>query len=97
MYDRITTREKKRKSPSSRWMTITIHVKVATSSRYPRNFKFNVLDSNGIQNDFLVFSLVDTRVRTDRNSCRIRYLQLAGPSGWTVRQHILYEYPGYVL
>lgn len=34
---------------------------------------------------------------TDRNSCRIRYLQLAGPSGWTVRQHILYEYPGYVL
>lgn len=55
------------------------------------------IDTNGIQNDFLLSSLADEHTCTDRNSCRIRYLQLAGPSGWTVRQHILYEYPGYVL
>lgn len=78
MYDRITKREKKRKSPSSRWMTITIRVKVATSSRYPRNFKFNVLDSNGIQNDFLVFSLVDTRV-LERIEIHVAYVTFSSP------------------
>lgn len=102
MYDRITKREKKRE----KFFAISVismddnndtcqgrhFIKVSTKfqvqcSRFERNTKRFPR--------FLARRY--TCVRTDRNSCRICYLQLAGPSGWTVRQHILYEYPGYVL
>lgn len=76
VYDR-TRKEKIRnasRSPPSRW----IRVKVG-SSGYPRNFKFNVLDSNGIQNDFLLSSLVDEHARVVRIEIHVAYVTFSSP------------------
>lgn len=62
------------RSPPSRW----IRVKVG-SSGYPRNFKFNVLDSNGIQNDFLLSSLVDEHARVARIEIHVAYVTFSSP------------------
>lgn len=62
------------RSPPSRW----IRVKVG-SSGYPRNFKFNVLDSNGIQNDFLLSSLVDEHARVVRIEIHVAYVTFSSP------------------